>query len=196
MSATAEAPATPAAAESASAPAAGGKGKMKLVAIIAAVMAVEGAVMFFLIPRGTAAPAAHNEEAEHGEAGGHGGHGDTHGDDHNDDEPQSETAEVAIDSFMCTNNRASPGSIMHISFKIFAIVPTAQKESFEKHANSESKARVRQAIVKVARSSNMEELGDPELSTIKRLIREEINKVLKKSYVLEVVVSDFKTIEQ
>ena len=56
--------------------------------------------------------------------------------------------------------------------------------------------RVRQAVVKVARSSNREDLEDPNLSTMKRLIREEINKVLRKSFIIEVVISDFRTMEQ
>lgn len=196
----AEAPAA-AAADAHGAPAAGGSGKMKLIAIIAVVMLVEGAAMFLLIPRGHAAPGSaegdghEHAAAGHDDHGGHGGHGGGHG-GHDDGASDSETAEVPIESFMCTNNRASPGSIIHMSFKLSAVVATPQRDAFEKGANADNKARVRQAIIKVARSSNMEEMSDPDLSTMRRLFREEINKVLKKSYVIEVVVSDFKTIEQ
>jgi flotillin len=40
-------------------------------------------------------------------------------------------------------------------------------------------ARIRQAVNKIVRSSSLEELNDPNLGTIKRLVREEINRLLK-----------------
>ena len=71
-----------------------------------------------------------------------------------------------------------------------------QDVAFETAANQHHNARVRQAVLKVARSASLEDLNDPNLTTIKRQLREEINKVLRKSYVTEVVISDFKTMEQ
>jgi hypothetical protein len=57
-------------------------------------------------------------------------------------------------------------------------------------------ARIRQAVNKIVRSSSLEELNDPSLGTIKRLTREEINRLLRKSYVSEVVITDVRIIEQ
>ena len=105
-------------------------------------------------------------------------------------------AEIPIDSFNCTNNLVAPGSVLHLSFKVIGVVPAKQQISFEENANRTHKTRVRQAIERIARSSSLEDLNDPNLSTIKRLIREETNKILGRSYLTEVVVTDFRMIEQ
>jgi hypothetical protein len=39
-------------------------------------------------------------------------------------------------------------------------------------------------------------MNDPNLGTIKRLIREEINRLLQKTYVIEVVITDVRIMEQ
>ena len=107
-----------------------------------------------------------------------------------------DAVEVMVDSFSTTNSRAAPGSVIHLTFKLTAVVPKGQEIAFEHAANQQSNARVRQAVLKVARSAGLDDLNDPNLTTIKRQLREEINKVLRKSYVTEVVISDFKTMEQ
>lgn len=105
------------------------------------------------------------------------------------------TAEVSIgNGFNCTNSRASK-SVIHIDFKLVGLVNKGQAVGFQDKLK-EHEARIRQAVIKVARSSNLEDLNDPNLSTIKRLIREEVNKVLRKSYVTEIVISDFSIMEQ
>jgi len=202
MSAPAEA-APPAAAPAHAAPR---SSLMKVAAIVVVVMVVEGAVMFLMLPRGGAGGHANGAASGHaaashgdGHGGGHGaahgsGHGGGHSEEHMADD--SGAVEIPIDAFMCTNNRASPGSIVHLTFKLTAIVPVDQQVAFERAVNGTSKARVRQAIVKVARSSSMEDLSDPDLSTVKRLFREEMNKAIRKSHVVEVVISDFKTLIQ
>jgi flagellar basal body-associated protein FliL len=116
--------------------------------------------------------------------------------DHGTTNDGPETVEVLVDSFSTTNSRAAPGSVIHLTFKLTAVVPSGQDVSFEHAANQHHNARVRQAVLKVARSASLEDLNDPNLTTVKRQLREEINKVLRKSYVTEVVISDFKTIEQ
>lgn len=189
------------AAHDAPAPAAGGKGgMMKIIIIVVVVMLAEGVGLFFVLGKGS----GHAETSEHGggdshdahaasdgHGGGHGGHGG-----HDAAPSDSESAEVTLETFMTTNNKAAPGSIIHMTFRLVCIVATAQRTAFEHAANEEHRHRVRETILKVARSASMEDLSDPDLSTIKRLFREEINKVLRKSYVTEVVISDFKTIEQ
>ena len=108
----------------------------------------------------------------------------------------ADTAEVQIgNGFSCTNSRAAAGATVHIDFKLVALVTSKNTGGFETALKAHD-ARVRQAIIKVARSSSLEDLNDPNLSTIKRLIREEINKILHKSYINEVVISDFTTMEQ
>lgn len=107
-----------------------------------------------------------------------------------------DSVEVQVDSFSTTNGRAAPGSVIHTTFKLTAVVPLGQEIEFERLANQQNNGRVRQAVEKIVRSANLDDLNDPNLATIKRQLREEINKILKKSYVSEIVISDFKMMEQ
>jgi flagellar basal body-associated protein FliL len=111
-------------------------------------------------------------------------------------EEGNDAVEVTVDTFSTTNSRAAPGAVIHLTFKLTAVVAKGQDVAFETAANQHHNARVRQSVLKVARSASLEDLNDPNLTTIKRQLREEINKVLRKSYVTEVVISDFKTMEQ
>ncbi|MEX0717926.1 MAG: flagellar basal body-associated FliL family protein [Planctomycetaceae bacterium] len=104
--------------------------------------------------------------------------------------------EVAIDEFNTTNSRATPGSIIHVSFKLVAIVAANEREPFATAVNGSHEARVREAIEKVVRSTSLDDLRDPSYVMLKRRIKSDINKVLRKSYVIEAVIRDFKTIEQ
>ena len=56
--------------------------------------------------------------------------------------------------------------------------------------------RVREKVNKIVRSSNLDELNDPNLGTIKRLIKEDINRLLRKTYVVEVIITDMRVMEQ
>lgn len=104
-------------------------------------------------------------------------------------------SEVEIGSFNCTNNMAAPGSILHINFRLFVTIPNSDKIDFEE-AESQHEHRLKEAVLVVLRKSTLEDLNDPELSTIKRRIQEAINKVVNKSYVKDVVISEFRTLEQ
>ena len=158
--------------------------KLKIVALLLVVMAVQAGVMYQFLPQ---------RALSHGKSGN--GEDPSQTPDPEQTNSNVPTAEVSISTFSCTNSRASTGTI-HVTFELVAIVASDQELNFDQAANGVHKHRVRQAIVKVARSSSLDDLSDPNLSTMKRLIREEINKVLQKSYVIEVVISDFKTMEQ
>ncbi len=110
------------------------------------------------------------------------------------DEPDS--VEVEIDTFSISNSLAAPGSVIHVSFKLVATVASGQETAFGELVTQGKQARVRQAVIKVARSASLEDLQDPDLNVFKRQIKEEINKVLQKSYVNDVIVSTFRTMEQ
>ena len=144
--------------------------------LMLAVMLIEFGVLYFLLPGAATDPAAAAEVAAAEEA--------------------SDAVEVNIDSFSTTNGRAAPGSVVHISFKLVALVAAGEGAAFDAAANTDHKARVRQAVYQVARSASLDDLNDPGLTTIRRKLREHINKVLRKSYLTEVVISDFKTMEQ
>jgi len=112
-----------------------------------------------------------------------------------DPEPDlPDTAEVMLGEFDSSNGTASPGSIVHVSFKIAAVTPTNLSSVLEQRLKSHQ-ARIRQIVNTIVRSASLEELNDPNLGTIKRLIREEINRLLRKSYVNEIVITDVRVFD-
>lgn len=160
--------------------------KLNLKAIIIAVgvvtaMAVEGVVFLLLMPsqpKSAAGDAQTTEKTAEKE----------------EEAAVSDTAEEPIgDPFNCTNNQQE--SNLHLRFKVVAVVKANQSVAF-RDMNTAHKTRVRQAIEKIVRRAQREDLNDPNLSTLTRLMREEINKVLGKSYVIDAVIHDFSMIEQ
>ena len=158
--------------------------KFKIVGIVLVVMLLEAVGMYFLLPAPSVANEITNASVVSGEEG------STESGD------ALATKEVNIDKFNTTNSIAAPGSVIHVSFTLVAIVSADNVTSFETVVSDEKKWRVQQVVIKVVRSASLEDLNDPNLGTIKRLIREEINKVLGKSYVSNVVIGGYRTMEQ
>ena len=102
-----------------------------------------------------------------------------------------ETAEANIDDFRVTNSlAATQGSEINLTFTLTAIVSIDAKSDFE-DAVKKNKYRVNESVERVCRSATQLELTDPELSVMKRQIRSEINKVLAKSYIIDIIISDW-----
>ncbi|HAW26664.1 MAG TPA: hypothetical protein DCY03_00885, partial [Planctomycetaceae bacterium] len=76
------------------------------------------------------------------------------------------------------------------------LVEQGAAADFDSMVKEQNKARVKQAVIEVVRKSNLSDLNDPQLSTVKRMMKESINKVLKKSYVIETVISEYRTMTQ
>lgn len=154
---------------------------LKIVGLVSLLMIVEGVGLYFFLGAGNSTPAkAANEEDSL----------DVENQDFKDD-----STTVEIGSFNCTNSRADPGSTIHVSIKLNATVSSDQEEWFNQ-AIKTHKARVQQAVIQIIRSTNLDDLNDPKWVTMKRLFREEINKVLRKSFVIEIVISDYRVMEQ
>ncbi|MDA0831919.1 MAG: flagellar basal body-associated FliL family protein [Planctomycetota bacterium] len=103
--------------------------------------------------------------------------------------------ETEIGSFNCTNNQAAPGSILHISFRLAVTIPESDRDAFDT-AVELHKHRINEAVTVVFRRSTLEDLNDADLQTIKRRIQESINKVVSKSYVKDVIITEFRSLEQ
>lgn len=170
----------------------GKSAKFKIIALLVVAMLGEAGVFIFM-GAGSATPAAASavdSAAKPQAAAGSGG------------KVPAEAAkadglvEVEVHNFTVTNNIAAADTIVHVAFKMYALVPSDQKSAFEDAAMVKNKARVREAVEKIARSATLDDLNDPNLGTLKRLLKEEVNKVLKQSYIVEVVISDFRTMEQ
>jgi flagellar basal body-associated protein FliL len=180
-------------AETASRDAAPSRGKPKkwllIGAIILVVVIVQVVVTSLLLPGHAASNAAHkHDDKDRAATEHHHGDGEAEGAD-------GEFAEVPMGDFSFSNGTAAPGMIIHVDFKLSAVATSKQASSLDAQLKLHQ-ARVRQAVNKIVRMSSLEELNDPNLATIKRLIREDINRLLRKSYVVEVVITDVRTMEQ
>ncbi len=148
---------------------------------VVAAMAAEAVVMLLLMPSAPKPAAGETSESVSQDVA------------DPDEIANSDYTEEPINEFKCTNNQQE--SNLHLRFKVEAVVKKSERISFQE-AVKDRKARIRQTVEKIVRSASPEDLNDPNLSTLKRLIREEVNKVLEKSYVVEAVIHDFSMIEQ
>lgn len=157
--------------------------KLKVVVLLLVVMGVQMAVGYMLLP----APASTSMETEDDS---------TDGSSETPDASEVDTVEVDLGSYNPTNSRGPAGSVIHVSFNLTAIVASNNKEDLKKAVQDTHGARIRAAVIRVIRSSNLEDLNDPDFNVIKRKIRSEINKVLQKTYINEVVLDRIRLMPQ
>ncbi len=158
---------------------------MLIALVVFVVMAVEGAVLFVMLKPAGAPPATESKEDESEAAAEQAKVTDT----------GSVQSEVEIGSFNCSNNLAAPGSVLHISFKLAVTVPQSEKNNFDT-VKEENKNRIQEAVIVVLRRSSLEDLNEPELGTVKRRLQESVNKVLGKSFVKDIIITDIRMLEQ
>lgn len=152
--------------------------KLKIALLLLLVMGVQVAIGYVLIPAEATPDPNRNPAAE--------------AEDAQLDAADIDTMEVEIGKFSATNGVGNTGDTVDVRFSVVAIVSRSQGQAFMQAATQDHEFRVREAIEKVARSSSLDDLHDPSLEVIKRKIREEVNKVLRKSYVIQVVINDLR----
>ncbi|HEY3967834.1 MAG TPA: flagellar basal body-associated FliL family protein [Planctomycetaceae bacterium] len=108
---------------------------------------------------------------------------------------EEEIAEISLGEFSFSNTAAVPGIILHVDFKLTALASTRQSSTLESQFRW-NQERIREAVNKIVRSSSYDELNEPNLGTLKRLIREELNRVLAKDLINEIVINDIRVLEQ
>ena len=160
-----------------------GNGKMKILILIVVAMLGEAGLFFFLGVGSSGASDAAATETMSGEDG-------------PQPDEEEELVEVEVHDFSVTNTIAATDTVVHISFKVHALLAIDQETGFKEKITASHKVRVRESIETIFRSATMEDLTDSSLSTLKRLVREEINRVLRQSYVVSIVFNDYKTIQQ
>ena len=107
-----------------------------------------------------------------------------------------DVAEVALDEFSTTNARAVPGRLVHLTFSLTAVVAADRAADFGTETTEKHAARVREAVLEVARAAGSEDLDDPRLAAFKRDLADAVNTVLREDLVREMAVSQFKALEQ
>ena len=148
--------------------------KIKILLLLILVMGVEAAGFYVLVPS-----AADNGDSKKNGTG---------------EQKDVEMVEVTIGTFQTTNGQAVPGTQMNVQCEVTAVVALNQEVVFEQAVSKKNKASVGQAIQHVLSGSSLPELNDPRRSVIRRKIREGINKVLRRSYVNEVILTDFRAL--
>jgi len=171
------------------APPKSGKKKLIVVGVIVLIVLAQLAVVYFflLAPGGsqTKETPEKKAEVEH----------QTEGSSEVDSAVGS-LVEVNIGTdFNCTNGKAHEGSVIHVNFKVVALVNSKDEVQF-KDSIKAADARIKEAVMMVARQADTEALNDPYLGSMKRLIREQINKILRKSYIRDIVISEYSLIER
>jgi len=155
--------------------------KVKVIVLLLVVMGVQMAVGYVLLPE----PAVTSMETANESA-------DAMGDD--PAEGAIDTVEVSLGNYNPTNSLGV--GIVHVAFDLTAIAAAENAQALKVAFLETHGARIRSAVIRVIRSSNLEDLNDPESYVIKRKIREEINKVLPKTLIIEVVMDQFRLMPQ
>lgn len=164
--------------EAAQLAAAGRSKKIKAIGLVVGLTVVMMGVGYMFMPESSAesAPA----EAEANEA---------------TEQLADDTVEVEIGKFNCTNSKAGIDVSVHVNFTLYAEVQASNEQPF-RDAKDKYEARIRDIVNRVARSASRDDLNDPALDTIKREFREEINRIVRKLYIIQVHIPDWQTMER
>jgi flagellar basal body-associated protein FliL len=165
------------------------KGKGKLVMIIGAiglVVVVQTVLTMLLMPKsGAAKPADDAAKVAAAKAV----------EEEKTDDADNDSAETTVGDFNCTNSTAAPGVVIHLDFKMAALSNKKQASQLKDLLKSHE-ARVRQIVGQIVRRSPLEDLNDPNLATIRRLVKEDVNRLIRKSLITDVVLMDVRFVEQ
>jgi hypothetical protein len=126
----------------------------------------------------------HAEEEGHGEAGGHGGAG--HGE---------ESDEVSLGTYHIVSFNPKTDASLAVDFELFGTVLAAERLDFD-HLYTAHEKRISEQITIAVRGLQAEDLTDPGLGLIKRIILEKTNRALGKPLVREAIISQFSFVER
>jgi hypothetical protein len=169
---------------------------VKAIAIVSVVVLAQVCGAAMLIPTaeetkevgkqlaGTAHEEEHAEEEGHGEAGGHGegGHGE-------------ESHEVTLGTYHIVSFNPKTGASLAVDFELFGTVLATEQPEFE-HLYTAHEKRISEQITIAVRGLQADDLTDPGLGLIKRIILEKTNRALGKPLVREAIISQFSFIER
>lgn len=165
-------------------------GKLKLLAFAVLVVLAECVVAYLYIPTGpgpAAAAAVAMAESPPGQTS-----FESAGPPQEDRE---DLVEVDLGEFAVTSFQPLSGTTIRIDFHLFATVAADDNEDFNA-AMQESRHRIRDQVIVILRSSDLEDLTDAGLGLIKRKILEKTNRTLGRPFLKTTIFSDFSFIEQ
>jgi len=163
-------------------------GKLLVLGLVLAVVAVECLVAYLCIPTtSNAAPAAGNAAkppADPKKGQTESGNGEDNG-----------LVEVDLKEFSVTVYQPASNSTLRVDFHLFGSVAKEDEAEF-KRLFEKNLARFREQVVMAVRSAEMADLADPSLGLIKRAIMAKAKVVLGQPLLKEVIISDYSSLEQ
>jgi hypothetical protein len=175
---------------------------VKALAIVSVVVLAQVCAGAMLLPSaeetlavGKQLAGTHDEEAPHGDEG----HGDEEGHseegDHGAGGHGNHAVEVNLGAYHIVSFNPKTGKGLSVDFELFGTVLAEEKGDFD-HLYVAHEKRVSEQITIAVRGLQVEDLADPGLGLIKRIILEKTNRALGKPLVREAVISQFSFIER
>lgn len=162
-------------------------GKLKVLGLVAAVVFVECAFAYMLIPSAVADPQTSEAAIKAAEA-------DLAGKTEEELEVANEK-EVDLGEFRVTSYQPATDTTFRVNFHLFGTIAEEDIDDFDvlKEANE---ARLREQVNVIVRAAEIPDLTDPTLGLIKRRILDKINRILGRPLVKGVIFSDMSFVEQ
>ncbi|MBN2296497.1 MAG: hypothetical protein JXM70_28980 [Pirellulales bacterium] len=161
--------------------------KLKVVGLVVAVVVVECAFAYMLIPTAVA-------DSQTSEAAIKAAEAELKGGEEKGAEVENEV-EVDLGEFRVTSYQPATDTTFRVNFHLYGTIVEEDQDEFEilKQANE---ARLREQVNVIVRAAEIPDLTDPTLGLIKRRILDKINRILGKQVVKGVIFSDMSFVEQ
>lgn len=137
----------------------------------------------------------HGEHQEHGDAHGDEGHGDEGHGEHGAGGHGDLTKEVTLGVYHIVSFNPKTMASLSVDFELFGTVLAEEEPEFA-HFYEAHEKRISEQITIAVRGLQADDLTDPGLGLLKRIILEKTNRALGKPLVREAVVSQFSFIER
>jgi hypothetical protein len=118
---------------------------------------------------------------------------DSHG-SHGAHDPHAVEAEVDLGNFALTIPPTKEHPTLLVTFHIYGTIDEHHAGEFNERHDA-YRHRIRQEVLTLVRQSDMQALGDPDFSTLKKQMLERINRVLGSAALSHLVFSDFAILE-
>lgn len=151
-----------------------GNKKIKILALLVLVMGVEAGAMLLLLPAASSKGSSGTGEKEEAD----------------EDE---ETMVVEIGKFQYPNKRAAAAPT-YVKFTLKAKIAKSQEVDFLQKAKKDYEAEVHEVVQSIILAADAPELEDPMHVAICNKLREEINKIIKKSYIKRIILNDWSAV--
>lgn len=164
---------------------------LHIAMLVVAIMATEGLIGWWALSR--------SQNAAASEAGGKGqaaADGEATEAANDKPAPSGDVAlkEVELGAFQLSLQTSASGAL-HVQLSLSATVPEELENEFHE-MQERHKSRIRQSVLSIVRSSTQEDLADPSLSLIRRKIQDQLNRLLEKKYLVDIIVTEVSIIGQ